>query len=51
MGVGRKGRQERMHRVDTMDTEGKSQEGKLAIWKEDEFDKEDFPELERANHF
>ena len=28
------GGQERMHRVDKMDAEGNSQEGKLEIWKE-----------------
>ena len=32
--------------VDKMDTEGKSQEGKLEVWKVDGLDIEDFPESE-----
>ena len=35
MGVGRNGGQERMHEVDKMDIERKSQEGKLELWKEE----------------
>ena len=31
MGVGKNGRQERMHGVDKIGTEGKSQDGKLEI--------------------
>ena len=35
MGVRRNKGQERMHRVEKMDTEGNSQEVKLEIWKEE----------------
>ena len=37
MGVGRNEGEKMMQGVDKMDSEGNSEEGKLEIWKEEEF--------------